>query len=107
MNLKRFTIHIYMKVNRTVLEFLGGNLNVFPFQKCDPNGPLRSKDNYDQDILKANLPNDQKRLQSHGIKNTTVLSELKYYHPVLSTTIDYMHSFLEGKFDFFIEMCKV
>jgi hypothetical protein len=80
-------------------------LNVFPFQIDNPAGPLRTKQSYFEDITKANLPSDPKRELSHGIKGRTLLNELKHYHPILSTTIDYMHSFLEGYLTQFLIFC--
>ncbi len=67
---------------------LGTNTHVYPFQKDNPTGPLRSEKSYNDDINQRNMEN--------GVLGRCCLSYLEFFHPVSSTCIDYIHSLLEG-----------
>ena len=58
--------------------------------------PTRTIENYEIDLQKSNQDTNSQYLNSHGIKGPSILSELSYYHPIMNTNIDYMHSILEG-----------
>ncbi|RMZ97945.1 hypothetical protein BpHYR1_014813, partial [Brachionus plicatilis] len=69
-----------------------GTVHVYPFQNYQYNKPLRSHEKYMSDVNKAILQNKSFR----GIKGPSQLNRLKYYFPIESTVIDFMHSILEG-----------
>jgi len=52
----------------------------------------KSKRNYADDLKKA----IETGKTVNGVKGICILNRLKYYHPIESTCIDYMHSILEG-----------
>ena len=59
---------------------------------------LRTKNKYDEDLKKV-IANINDRITDpyvNGIKGPCILKSLKYFHPIRSTCIDYMHSVLEG-----------
>ena len=68
--------------------YLGTNTHGYPYQKDNPTGPLRSEKSYDNDINLRNMKN--------GFLGRCCLNYLEFFHPVSSTSIDYMHSLLEG-----------
>jgi hypothetical protein len=65
---------------------LEGNIRVYPFDKNNPDGPLRTKENYKEDL----------RIGTRGIIGKTVMNKLSNFNPVENICIDYMHSLLEG-----------
>ena len=71
-----------------------GNSHIYRYQKDDPKGPLRTKENYLEDL----------KHRTNGVKGPCVLSYLKYFHPCDSTCIDYMHSVLEGVIKNFLSL---
>ncbi len=62
------------------------HVHVYKFKRNNPSGPLRNKETYDSDC----------QTSSNGIKGKIGLSDLRYFSPLYSTNIDYMHSVLEG-----------
>jgi hypothetical protein len=70
----------------------GGYSHVYPFQENDPTGPNRTHEEYLDHLKVAQLNNHNE----YGVKGACILSCLKFYKPVSSTCIDYMHSLLEG-----------
>ena len=42
------------------------------------------------------MSNLKENNESHGVRGETLLNRLKYYNPTENTTIDFMHSVLEG-----------
>ncbi|RMZ98668.1 hypothetical protein BpHYR1_010421 [Brachionus plicatilis] len=69
-----------------------GNIRVYPYQNYHYDRPKRTHDKYVFDVEKAIKENNVIR----GIKGSCLLSDLKFYFPIESTVIDYMHSILEG-----------
>jgi hypothetical protein len=71
-----------------------GSRIVFKFNKQKPKESLRNNETY----LKCLKNAEQKNGEEHtkGVKGSCILSSLKYFKPVESTCIDYMHSILEG-----------
>ncbi|CAF1090034.1 unnamed protein product [Brachionus calyciflorus] len=69
-----------------------GSIRVYPYQPYKFKGPLRNHNTYYKDLLGSI---DSKKV-IRGVKGACVLDSLKYYFPVESTMIDYMHSVLEG-----------
>ncbi len=70
----------------------GGHSHIYPFKAHNPKGQLRNKINYLRDLMTSNQINGE----SNGVLSPCCLSYLKYFNPVESTCIDYMHSVLEG-----------
>jgi len=68
-----------------------GSRHIYKFNKSNPKGPLRTEESYQTALKKATVDNHSK-----GIKGISLLSCLKYYKPISSTCIDFMHSLLEG-----------
>ena len=65
---------------------------MYELVKFYPDGPKRNNRNYEMDVIEATLTGTI----INGIKGKCSLSHLKHYNPVSSTSIDYMHSILEG-----------
>ena len=72
--------------------FLDGKIVVWPFERHEK----RTKENYKLDVEASHEINNNLFQKSHGIKGECVLNQLRFYHPIISTNIDYMHSVLEG-----------
>ncbi|CAF1043166.1 unnamed protein product [Brachionus calyciflorus] len=69
-----------------------GSVHTFPFDQLDPEGPKRTCENYTlhlNECLKSGK-------MCYGIKDKSILNELKYYNGVLNTSIDAMHSVFLG-----------
>jgi hypothetical protein len=68
------------------------------FNKENPTGPLRSKLSYEEDLatLEQQRINNPLLEDIKGVKGKCALAKCKYFNPVESTCIDYMHSVLEG-----------
>ncbi|CAF0992928.1 unnamed protein product [Brachionus calyciflorus] len=64
--------------------------HLYNFNDIDFKGPKRTDEHYNLTI--CSLGNGE----NYGVKGACSLSNLKYYKPVSSTCIDYMHSLLEG-----------
>jgi len=58
----------------------------------------RTEENYQQDLNLTieNISNKVKDPEVRGVKGPCILSTLKYFHPIRSHCIDYMHTVLEG-----------
>lgn len=58
----------------------------------------RTEENYKEDLKQtmANIANKAKDPEVRGVKGPCILSTLKYFHPIRSHCIDYMHTVLEG-----------
>ncbi len=58
----------------------------------------RTPENYELDLKQTiiNIADKVKDPEVHGVKGPCILSSLKYFHPIRSHCIDYMHSVLEG-----------
>ncbi|RNA29376.1 hypothetical protein BpHYR1_028554 [Brachionus plicatilis] len=69
-----------------------GHFHIFPLIKFNPFGPLRNELSYEHDLFSAK----NKGLAVNGIKKESSLSDLKYYHPILSVNVDSMHSVYHG-----------
>jgi len=65
---------------------------IYKFKSENPKGPLRTDDNYEKNLKDA----IKSKSIVNGIKGRCCLSVLKFFKPVSSTCIDYMHSLLEG-----------
>lgn len=78
--------------NEDLPEKISGGGWIYKFNKANPKGPLRTKENYEMN-LKISI---QTKSTVYGIKGRCCLSSLTYFEPVGSTCIDYMHSLLEG-----------
>ena len=65
-----------------------GCRHIYKFIKSNPKGPLRTQKSYDDALKKATADSHYK-----GIKGISLLSCLKYYKPISSTCIDFMHSY--------------
>ncbi len=65
---------------------------IYRFNEKNPKGPMRTDIDYENNLKKA----IETKSIVKGIKGRCVLSSLKYFKPVSSTCIDYMHSLLEG-----------
>jgi hypothetical protein len=78
------TIYFVLKIKSYFI--LDGNIRIYPFQKDNPDGPLRTKESYETDL----------RTFSRGVLGSTIMNELNHFNPVENTCIDYMHSLLEG-----------
>jgi hypothetical protein len=70
----------------------GGIQHIYPFDETDPTGPKRTHTNYLDDLSKVIKSTEPVR----GVKGPCCLSSLKYFYPVTSFCIDFMHSLLEG-----------
>lgn len=71
-----------------------GSRIIFKFNKKDPKGQVRTHDRHLVCLQKSvNNKNDD---NTKGVIGPCILSSLKYFRPVESTCIDYMHSILEG-----------
>lgn len=70
-----------------------GHVIVWPYDQLRPR---RTIENYNVDVSRSTKANNIQFLKSHGIKGLSVLNELSFYHPIMNTNIDYMHSILEG-----------
>jgi hypothetical protein len=72
--------------------FLDGTSHVYPYNNDDPSGPKRTDDSYEihlQEVINT-------KTDIYGVKGPCILSNCKYFKPISSTCIDYMHSVLEG-----------
>ncbi|RMZ99255.1 hypothetical protein BpHYR1_030111 [Brachionus plicatilis] len=69
-----------------------GTVRIYPFKNYQSDKPLRTHEKYINDVEESIR---QKKIV-HGVKGPCLLNELKYYFPIESTIIDYMHSVLEG-----------
>ncbi len=75
--------------NLNKLNKLEGNIRIYLFQKNNPDGPPRTKENYERDL----------RTCSRGIMGSTIMNELRYFNILTqfqSTCKDCMHTVLEG-----------
>jgi hypothetical protein len=68
------------------------------FNNENPTGPPRSNISYQRDLenLERQRINNPSLEDVKGVKGSCVLTKCKYFNPVESTCIDYMHSVLEG-----------
>ena len=80
-------------------EQTGGTQHLYPFDQENCAGPMRTDENYSEDLKLVKKPSDPVK----GIKGQCCLSSLKYFKPISSTCIDYMHSLLEGVIKKFFE----
>ena len=62
------------------------HVHLYTFFDENPSGPLRDKNEYENDCQN----------QSYGLRGKIGLSELRFFSPLYNTNIDYMHSILEG-----------
>jgi hypothetical protein len=69
-----------------------GQTHVYPLIRETPHGPLRTDENYSNDLNES----IKLKISINGVKGSCILSALKYFKPISSTCIDYMHSLLEG-----------
>ncbi|CAF1045397.1 unnamed protein product [Brachionus calyciflorus] len=69
-----------------------GRIHVYPYDENYMDFNLRDKYSYQIDLEYVMLTKESFR----GIKGPTLFSKLKYYEPLGSTNIDYMHSILYG-----------
>ena len=67
-------------------------MHVFNLISSNPDGPKRTRSDYENDVIVAS----NSGIVTKGVKGKCNLSHLKHYNPVSSTSIDYMHSILEG-----------
>jgi hypothetical protein len=74
--------------------------------KKKPKENLRTHDSYLECLRTAQIGEKNKETNK-GVKGSCFLSCLKYFKPIVSTCIDYMHSILEGVvkslFDFWFD----
>lgn len=75
-----------------VIVILGGTVHVYPSNDYEISNLKRTEINYNQHLKECIIKNKP----VCGIKGRSILSNLKYFNPVTSTCIDYMHSLLEG-----------
>ena len=80
------------KVDKNEANLQRGQSHVYPYNFGDPQGPKRTVENYTSDLKEFTLHNKEK----NGVKGICTLSKLKYFCPIRSTCIDYMHSLCEG-----------
>ena len=73
-------------------EETGGTQHIYPFDIDNPAGPKRTHEIYLTDLSKVKKSTEPVR----GVKGPCCLSSLKYFNPVSSFCIDFMHSLLEG-----------
>lgn len=69
-----------------LVDFGHGQHHIFKYDKINIDQPLRTKENYNTDLLD----------KSNGIKGYSVLGKLEYFNPIISTNIDVMHSVFLG-----------
>ncbi len=74
-----------------------GQSHVYPYDENNPKGPKRTQTNYAQNLNQASLL----KKEVNGVKGPCPLFKLKYFCPIRSTAIDYMHSLCEGNNSFF------
>lgn len=82
----------YYQPGKSLPTNKGGTVRVFPYQQYNPSAPHRFNKSYDFDLKQA--LNDGKTFR--GVKGETKLRSLKYYYPIESTGIDFMHSLCLG-----------
>ncbi len=84
--------HVCLQEGETYKTAKGGTVHIYPYIKTDPTGPVRRDNDYDLSVLKAS----SSWVPVNGIKGLCVLSHLRFFRPLQCTSIDYMHSLLEG-----------
>ncbi|CAF1024132.1 unnamed protein product, partial [Brachionus calyciflorus] len=77
---------------RITKEKTGGTVHVYPFDSKYPDGPQRTVENYNEHLDEC-LTTSKK---TFGIAKKSLLSNLKYFNPLLNTCIDTMHSIFLG-----------
>jgi hypothetical protein len=94
-----FLSHLFVAFFNLLTNFIGGHQHIYPFNEQDPAGPKRTDIAYSNDLKQVKKSSDP----IHGIKGPCCLASLKYFNPISSTCIDYMHSVLEGVIKKFFE----
>ena len=69
-----------------------GQTHIYPYDESNPDGPKRTSGNYLNDLKEA----VKEKKPINGVKGTCSLNRLKYFCPIRSTAIDYMHTLCEG-----------
>lgn len=96
---------LFDKPARSLILNINGSNGYFSCCKCYQKGESVDYGNghhvvylYDPNLILRNLENYQIDLinRQNGIKGPSVFNNLKYYHPILSTNIDVMHSVFLG-----------
>jgi hypothetical protein len=73
---ERYDLIILLTVYYLVFKIIsGGNIQTYPFNSINPDGPLRNCINYERDLRKASK---KKSKSYHGIKSKTILSDLSF-----------------------------
>ena len=75
-----------MSTKGELVEFGNGQHHILKYDKKNIDQPLRTKENYISDLEN----------KSNGIKGDSILGNLEYFNPVISTNIDVMHSVFLG-----------
>ncbi|CAF1123701.1 unnamed protein product [Brachionus calyciflorus] len=75
-----------------------GTTQTYPFYSKYPDGPKRTSENSKQHLNEC-LESSKK---CYGVKDKSILGDLKYYCPVQSTSIDSMHTFFLGVVKIFL-----
>ncbi len=88
---------IYLLLFLSLFILKAGVQHIYPYDIKNPNGPLRNRETYLQDVKRAVEINDT----INGVKGDCCLNYLKYFNAVESTCIDYMHSLLGVVKNFF------
>ena len=76
-----------------------GRTHVYPYIEDDPMGPKRTSESYLTDLNK--VKNSENPV--NGVKGPCPLKKLKFFCPIRSSVIDYMHSVCEGVIKKFFE----
>lgn len=76
----------------------GGIVHIFPYNNANPKGNMRTKRTVVDDVkqVQTNVENGMKKFAVHGHKGPFWFLYLKYFNPVYSCVIDYMHGVCLG-----------